>query len=174
VESISLNIEAVNTHRERPEVSVAFPQSCPLVSPSFPLRSTSSEDGWVGHEEIALLGAQSAAGGLEHQMGSCSAKTWPVEGFLREEDCYMSLLPTVFAQIKAGPGNGPPWSLTFTAAVRHSPEQGMEPQMEKVTSPRSPSWLAEPGLNTLSNISCLCGFFIGVPVAPWGYQSAVL
>uniref|UniRef100_A0A803Y755 6-phosphofructo-2-kinase domain-containing protein n=1 Tax=Meleagris gallopavo TaxID=9103 RepID=A0A803Y755_MELGA len=37
VESISLNIEAVNTHRERPEVSVSFPLSHPLGVPSFPL-----------------------------------------------------------------------------------------------------------------------------------------
>lgn len=37
VESISLNIEAVNTHRERPEVSAAFPLSHPLGVPSFPL-----------------------------------------------------------------------------------------------------------------------------------------
>lgn len=35
----------------------------------------------------------------------------------------------------------------------------MEPWMEKVTSPRSPSWLAELGLNTLPSISCLHGFF---------------
>lgn len=108
VESISLNIEAVNTHRERPEVSVAFPQSHPLVSPSFSLRSAGSEDAWVGRGEIAQLDAQSAAGGLEHQKGSCSAKVWPVEGFPREKDCCLCLLPTAFAQIKAGPGKVPP------------------------------------------------------------------
>lgn len=58
MESISLNIEAVNTHRERPEVSVPSPQSCPLVSPSFPLRSAGSEDARGGHREMAQLDAR--------------------------------------------------------------------------------------------------------------------
>lgn len=79
------------------------------------------------------------------------------------------------------PGKAPPWSLTFTCAVIHLPKRGTEPQMEKVTSPRSPNWLAEPRLNTLPNI-CLCGFFswhahrsVGLPECRsvgWGWGAA--
>lgn len=105
VESISLNIEAVNTHRDRPEVSVAFPWSCPLVSPSCPLWSAGSGNAWGGHGEIAQLGAwEMLLEDWEHPVGSCSAKSWPVEGFPREKDCCMFLLPSVFAQGKLLPG----------------------------------------------------------------------
>lgn len=68
----------------------------------------------VGVGRLLSWVLRSAALGPEHQMGSCSAKIWPVEGFPRENDYCMCLLPGVFAQIKAGPGKAPPWSLTFT------------------------------------------------------------
>lgn len=159
VESISLNIEAVNTHRERPEVSVAFPEpslGVPLLSPTV-----SWQQGCLGW----------AWGDCSPRCSECCWRTGasdgfllckyvPVEGFPREKDCCMCLLPTVFVQIKAGPGKAPPWSLNFTCVVIRSPEWGTEPGMEKVTSPRSPNWLAEPGLNALPYI-CLCVFGFG-------------
>lgn len=104
-------------------------------------------------------------------MGSCSAKSWPVEGFPREKDSCMFLLSQCVC-----PGKTPPWSLTSTCTVIHLLEQGMEPWMEKVPSPRSPSWLAEPGLNACPT-SASEGLFPGTPVAlchSAGWEVAVL
>lgn len=91
-------------------------------------------------------------------MCSCSAKSWPAEGFPRGQDCLH-----VPASQCVCPGKTPPWSLTFTCMVICWPEQGVELWMEKVTSPRSPSWLAEPGLNACP-ASAPEGLFL---VCPW-------
>uniref|UniRef100_A0A8C3BF53 6-phosphofructo-2-kinase/fructose-2,6-biphosphatase 3 n=1 Tax=Cairina moschata TaxID=8855 RepID=A0A8C3BF53_CAIMO len=171
VESISLNIEAVNTHRERPEVSAALPQpfpGVPFLSPMVTRQCRCPGWAWGDYCTVRCLEVP-----LELHRGSCSAKMWPIKGFPRENDSCMCLLPSVLAQMKVHPGIGLSWALTFAFAIICLPKEGMDYWMEKVASPKCPSWLAEPKLSGSSNISILC-VFPGMPTAPRGYQSAVL
>lgn len=70
VESISLNIEAVNTHRERPEVSVSFPLRHPLGVP-FLCPVVAQQGGCLGRLFNPVL--KVSLEDWEHQLGSSSA-----------------------------------------------------------------------------------------------------
>lgn len=76
VESISLNIEAVNTHRERPEVSVSFPLRHPLGSwdilwVPFLCPVVAQQGGCLGR--LFNLVLEVSLEDWEHQLGSSSA-----------------------------------------------------------------------------------------------------